>query len=628
MDISGIVGTVLSRVTEAVLDRVMKGIPIEEKGVVLAQRADRSAALQHHLGMISQWAAEISFRDLVKSKRFQESFVDLDLHLGVHRASKRHKFKVSDITALPSHFVILGDPGSGKTTSLKRIASGILHDSSPAREPEIPLLVQLRDLSGGESLNTRIAGLLGFSVTYDEAFLAEHDSRYKKRLLPRSEKGRINLPARNPSDDPVDQEELAPIAPILQRIVSQSLDALHCVLLVDGLDELRPSAREPIVAELRYLLLHVAKGRIIITSRTADFGYHLENATATILQPLSPSQIEEFALRWLGSEDASDFVGKVNAAPYSGSEIRPLTLAHLCAIYERVGTVPEKPRTVYRKIVHLLLEEWDQQRSIRRYSRYAGFEVDRKEEFLQALAYQITFTYRTTRFTDAHLNEVYLRIHKRFGLPATEAKEVVREIESHTGLVMEVAHDTYEFAHKSIQEYLTASYLVKLPDLSRSLHNAPNEAALIIALSSNANEHFYAILRHGASWPMSELSSFSEIFLSRLVLEHVDFVVADKLGVYTLWLYWRKYHSTDHRQGNVKHLPQKDAQARKKFFLDFLKLPAVLESTSAVLKKCEIERRGASGWHVTLPAHYSLLSPTERLESMYIDDALLEAVNL
>jgi hypothetical protein len=612
------------------LDSVMKNIFIEEEGVILAQRSDRSTALNHHLAMLDQWASEISFRDLVKSKRFRDSFVDLDLQLGVHRASKLHKFKVSDITARPANYVILGDPGSGKTTSLKRIASGLLHEANnPASEPPIPLLIQLRDLSPDESLCTRIAALLGFAVTYEQNFLVEFERR-QTNLIPivsKPKKPGFVTVSREPPKERTPKEELPPIAPILRRVVSQAMNALHCVLLIDGLDELRPSAREELVAELRYLLLHVSQARIILTSRTADFSYHLENSTATILQPLSGEQIQEFATRWLGAENASDFVSKVHAAPYSGSEIRPLTLAHLCAIYERIGSVPEKPRTVYRKIVHLLLEEWDQQRSIRRQSRYAGFEVDRKEEFLQALAYQITFSFRISRFTEAQLTDAYLRIHARFGLPATEAKQVAQEIESHTGLVVDVGHETYEFAHKSLQEYLTASYLVKLPQMSELLSIAPNEAALMVALSSNANEHLFSILRIAASWPSDELSKFSETFLRRIVLEHVDFIVSEQLGIYALWLYWRKYYFFGEIPADVTS-SEAGREARRDFFWEFLRLPAILESTASLLRKCQVQPVVTSNyiWRVLVPAHYAALSPTQRSDFFYVDNEFLGIV--
>ena len=42
---------------------------------------------------------------------------------------------------------------------------------------------------------------------------------------------------------------------------------------------------------------------------------------------------------------------------------------------------------------------------------------------------------------------------------------VIAELESHTGLFIQSGFDQFEFAHKSLQEFLTAEYLVKLPSI-------------------------------------------------------------------------------------------------------------------------------------------------------------------
>ena len=47
------------------------------------------------------------------------------------------------------------------------------------------------------------------------------------------------------------------------------------------------------------------------------------------------------------------------------------------------------------KIVNLLLEEWDEQRGIKRLSNYSSFEIDRKLEFLCRISYELTVEYAT-----------------------------------------------------------------------------------------------------------------------------------------------------------------------------------------------------------------------------------------
>ena len=79
-----------------------------------------------------------------------------------------------------------------------------------------------------------------------------------------------------------------------------------------------------------------------------------------------------------GFEDknkADDFLYKVKHSPFADTSIKPLNLAHLCAIYNRIGNVPEQPKTIYRKVVNLLIEEWDEQRLIIRKTAFEGFSI-------------------------------------------------------------------------------------------------------------------------------------------------------------------------------------------------------------------------------------------------------------
>jgi hypothetical protein len=199
-----------------------------------------------------------------------------------------------------------------------------------------------------------------------------------------------------------------------------------------------------------------------------------------------------------------------------------LTLAHLCAIYERTDDIPEKPKTIYKKIVNLLLEEWDLQRTIKRQSKYARFEVDRKYEFLCNLAYVLTVTRRQTVFSSADIVYLYGQICDQFGLDRNEAKEVAAELETHNGLLLQTGYEQFEFAHKSLQEFLTAEYLVKLPTIPDwgMLGRLPYETAIAVAISSNPGAYLSELVFRRFRTRMSE--NFIRAFLSRLIIEKPD----------------------------------------------------------------------------------------------------------
>jgi hypothetical protein len=214
-------------------------------------------------------------------------------------------------------------------------------------------------------------------------------------------------------------------------------------------------------------------------------------------------------------------------------------LAHLCAIFDRSRRIPEKPKSVYRRIVELLLEKWDEERSVVRKSAYAHFEADRKAEFLANLAFEITSELKTSSFTREGLICCYRKINENFGLPNSQAERVVDELETHTGLILKSGRETFEFSHKSLQEYLTADFIVKLPSIPANmieLQTMPNELAIAVAISSKPSEYLSQLVANHFSSIRTSFQ-FTRSFVSRLLLEEPDFEYTPRVGYALLALY-------------------------------------------------------------------------------------------
>jgi hypothetical protein len=227
-----------------------------------------------------------------------------------------------------------------------------------------------------------------------------------------------------------------------------------------------------------------------------------------------------------------------------------------------------------------MLEEWDEQRSVRRYSRYANFQVDRKEEFLQALAYHLTTKYQRSRFTHYQLEEVYLNIYSSFGLPRDQVTTVIREIESHTGLIIEVEDGVFEFAHKSLQEFLTAAYMLRLPIPPReAIGKFPNETALVIAMSAKPNEYLHNLRSTIGTFG----ATYVEPFARRLEVEKVDFEASAVLGFDVLMLAQDAYTTNQH----LGERPDPRA------FLHLLDIPALAISVRQILSQAKFTKEGA-----------------------------------
>lgn len=481
------------------------------------------AAIAAHQKEVKCWSEEISFKDLAKPKATSEVFVPLDIYLLPQRqhVNKEERLNSAPLSSIlksekTNHLIILGQPGAGKTTALRHLCQEMLTDSETCPLQEFPLLIRLRDLNQMTGRDEDYSGLL---VQCIQAILD----------IP------LEFPANaSPDDLPVDYKTLT------ERAVVRLLEILRPVILLDGLDEIAHKLRrDGIIAGIRRLALQLESARIVLTARTGEFSYHLEKMNAYEIAPLSEPQIKQFAFGWLGDADGKTFLSQVSKSPFADTAMKPLTLAHLCAIFERVRRIPEKPKSVYKKFVSLLLEDWDQQRSVERVSSYSDFEVDRKSEFLADLAHELTKSNRASGFSRDDLIGSYFLIRANYGLPKNEAQAVVNELETHTGLIVQSGADYFEFSHKSLQEYLTAVFIVGLPTIPRNmieLQIMPNELAVSTALSSRPSEYLYRLVVHHFSH-FNLSFQFVRSFVNRLIVEKPDFELSMQVGVAILCLY-------------------------------------------------------------------------------------------
>lgn len=499
-------------------------------GVGVSSTQERlQSAIEAHTQEVKTWSEEISFRDLARPKATSEVFVPLDIYLlpqrqHISKEERLHSAPLSSILKAEeaTHLIILGQPGAGKTTALRHLCQEMLTGSETCPMQDFPLLIRFRDLNQ----------MRGKEEDFSDLLIQRIQS-----ILDVS----LDFPSTSSADaPPLDQKVLR------ERAVVRMLELLRPVLLLDGLDEIpHKLRRDGIIAGVRQLALQLENARIVLTARTGEFSYHVEKMTTYEIAPLSDTQIEQFALGWLGSDDARTFLDQVRKSPFADTAIKPLTLAHLCAIFERVRRIPEKPKSVYKKFVTLLLEDWDQQRSVERMSAYSDFEVDRKADFLADLAHELTKSNRVSTFSRSDLVDTFLRIYANYGLPKSDAQAVVNELESHTGLIVQSGSDYFEFSHKSLQEYLTAVFIVGLPSIPRNmieLQLMPNELAIATALSSRPSEYFYdLVLKHFSHFNLS--FQFVRSFINRLLVERPDFELSVKVGIAILCLYSQYLHA-------------------------------------------------------------------------------------
>jgi hypothetical protein len=126
---------------------------------------------------------------------------------------------------------------------------------------------------------------------------------------------------------------------------------------------------------------------------------------------------------------------------------------------------------------------------------------------------------------------LYYLVRNDFDLPAGQARAVTQEIESHTGLIVEVGYGRFAFAHKAFQEFFCAHYISRLGRVPREpVLRIPDEMALTVAMSSDASHVFADVVKAVRREKVPQKNQFFPRFLRRLALEGPDYRLEALLG--------------------------------------------------------------------------------------------------
>lgn len=519
--VSEIAVEIVKGLTSVVISRWQKA---STKGPRCELSSD-DAAFAHHLHFANSWSSQISLRDAGSAKQLQDLHVDLEM--GDVQANSDNScddsntFSLKDALEQFQHILLLGGPGAGKTTSIKYLIRQIL--TVPAdtflEDIDFPVLIRCREMEGSRDLYSAILSTLGVNVEWTYHSSWDDDERAKFRS---------------------EQTE---------RLVSELLEEKHALILIDGLDELPQSSFGRFYHQVLRLLNACDGSKFFITARSGSVSTAFEHCQTMWLKPLHHSQVAQLARNWLKRDELTQqFLTAVDATPYRDSLDRPLTVAHLCMIFQAYGEIPSPPVLIYQRIINLYLEDWDRERAIKRDSSYARFGPERKRQFLSAMAYELSERTGAAVITRPRLLEAYKYVHRKFTLPADEAVRVAEEIESHTGLLVRTSFDRYEFSHKSLEEFLVADYIVRSQTVRAPFsawRHLPDACAIAGALSADPSEFLWTLVvgtyleieRAESLWDTDQiLDLFWCRYLARVAVERPGFIACEALAVSILYL--------------------------------------------------------------------------------------------
>ena len=402
----------------------------------------------------------------------------------------------------PGHLLLLGDPGAGKTTTTKRLIQDLLtadHIGDDAQP--VPLLVVVNEHADRRSLLEILQRELHIDRSVLDSIGSLSTGEPLRRRVPReAELGLLGL--EEIDLDHVDSRS----APSLIVPIAHVMDNLNAILFVDGLDEARHA--DDLVRDLKMLGRQLRRARIIVTCRSAFVEIGIDGYRPVEICPLDTGQISGAIERYLGEEEATQFLAQTNEIVQDLLS-KPLYLMQMLIIYDRTGRVPQRPCNICAELVDLCIRDWDRNRHVNRPIRfikdeshddsdYSAFGPPEKMRFLAALAFDLLYNQSLQVFSREELEDAYQDVAPSFSLPILQHQQVARELESHTGVIVE-AGTGFKFSHLSIQEYLAAEHLSRMTNkvdyAVDMLEEYPNVVGSAVSLVADPSEYLVEIVR-------------------------------------------------------------------------------------------------------------------------------------
>jgi len=434
------------------------------------------------------------------------------------------------------NIILVGDPGSGKTTTLQKITLDLFNESFDNKYNFVPVVLRIRKLVKNYHKN-----LFQLLIEYFGIDL-KFESFYRKSLK------------KSKKFERVDEEEEYKIE---INAGLELIKKLNLVLIIDGFDETSNTTfKDNLFNDLEQISLSFTERKFFISSRPPDFTSAIKNAHELQIVELSKEQIiESIEKRYKSAGDREYLKQRLLTTNYLDTLTRPLNISQIFMLYDQSHRIPPKPISIYKRLIELFLEKWDEERGINRKSKYSNFQPNEKFDFLCRLAYSLTIDFEVKIFTKQHLESCYIKLHEEFQLPKKEMSNVIDEIESHTGIFIQSGIDEFEFSHLTFQEYLTAEVISRslsaLEEQYYVLRNLPNELAIACSLNFRPNQFIYEIIYNIESWDnIIHLNTF----FKRLIAEKPNYTRNPLLAYSLIRLYHYWAEDLKSQKADLKYL--------------------------------------------------------------------------
>jgi formylglycine-generating enzyme required for sulfatase activity len=404
----------------------------------------------------------LSLGDEEERRRANERLLTLREAERLAEEERRLQERVSDALVRAGRLVILGEPGAGKTISLRFITLMLAHGYGAARlgldALYIPLMVRLADFAR-ELEKTPALSLDNFLLGVVEQAYASH--------------------------------------PRLGEYLRLALEKGACMALLDGLDEVGDdpvrgqSLRTQVVSRVQQFAdrwcTDGRKNRVVVTSRIEGYWDEALHGFAHVqLSPLNPpDEVREFLLRWYTAHErahdaslptevaearAEERVAELLPCVLEWPSVRrlatnPLLLTILALIHENVGRLPNRRIKLYEIAAQTLIESWRQAQTGMPSELLAELGEEAVIRVMAPLAYWLHQEHPGGTASFQEWRERLLKVLAEEGYEAKARKEIAERFLHHAryqaGLLAERGLGQFGFFHLTFEEYLAARQIAR-----------------------------------------------------------------------------------------------------------------------------------------------------------------------
>ena len=332
------------------------------------------------------------------------------------------------------YLMLLGGPGVGKSTFLRKVGLEALKDENGSFEHAcIPIFLELKRFTADQ----------------------------------------INIEAL------ITEEFRTCGYPYPAQVTETALKLGKLLILFDGLDEVPTGNVDNVVSKIGDFVDQYSQNRFIASSRIAAYRGGFTRFTEVEVAEFDDAQIETYIKNWFDStpdqyrreldtemetaQQCWDMLSETESEATKELARNPLLLTFLCMVYDGSQDFPRNRAALYEDAINIFLKEWAAEKRVRREESIGQYlDIAAEKRMLSEIASKNFEENRLFFSKDKLINQI-----QTFGegdantLPTFNASKILETILVDHGLFVERFKGSYSFSHLTFQEYLTANYVVR-----------------------------------------------------------------------------------------------------------------------------------------------------------------------